>query len=110
MSTPFHTESFEGFDIAVYALPEDDDPSGYFASGDDEWDREQCQAIYDGNVEWFCAKVTASKAGIELASDYLGACAYKRLADFIDVDCYYGDMRANVAAMARNNIAKLSDA
>lgn len=109
MSNALHTEEFEGFTINFYAEPEYDNPADHFASGNDEWDRETCQAINDGRLAWFCAKVTASKAGIELASDYLGGCAYWNASDFIETEGYYGDMRANVVAMARNVIAKLSD-
>ena len=110
MSNALHTEEFEGFTINFYAEPEYDNPADHFAIGDDDLDREVCEKIARGDYEWFCAKVTASKAGIELASDYLGACCYDSALDFVAQDFdYYSDMRANVVAMARNNIAKLSD-
>lgn len=110
MTAPIHTETFEGFDIAFYAEPEYDNPADHFASGDDAWDLETIEAIERGKLTWFCAKVTASKAGIELASDYLGGCCYWKESDFIETEGYYGDMRANVVAMARNVLAKLSEA
>ena len=45
----FHTETFEGFEINVYALPEDSDPAGHFASGDDKADAELVRKIRDGD-------------------------------------------------------------
>ena len=109
MTDLIHTEQFEGFNISVYALEEFVDPRGSFASGDDDSDAETIDAIARGDLTWFCAKVTASKNDIELASDYLGCCCYNSMAEFIDEAGYYGDMRATVVAMARTAIAGLSE-
>lgn len=102
--TPFHTETFEGFTINVYALPEDTDPADLI---DDCW-TEDIAAIRDGRCEWFVAKVTASAEGVELGCAYLGGCAYYNLRDFISPDDYFGDMRAEAIAEARATLARIN--
>lgn len=102
----FHTEIKDGFTIDVYALPEDISPKGCF---DTEDSQEIIDKIESGDLEWFCAKVTASKNGIILADDYLGACCYESLTDFINPDCYFGDMRESVIKQAKEAIKLLSE-
>lgn len=96
-----HDEEHEGFDIRVYFTPELDNPRDHF---DDE---ETIRKINDGIYLWFTAKVTASKNGVELATDYLGACCYESARDFVQPGDYYDDMRANVVRDARIVIAGL---
>ncbi len=103
-----NTEEQDGFEIKFYACEELDDPKGHFASGDDDLDAKLYQQIYDGDVAWFCAKVTASKNDIELATDYLGACCYASAKDFITESGYYDDMVQTVIEQAREAIAKLA--
>ena len=55
-------------------------------------------------------KAIAYKGGIELAEDYLGACCYESLRDFIREDDYYADMRRQVIEDARAAIQKLTEA
>ncbi len=102
-----NTEEKDGFTIRFYACEETDSPKGHFASGDDKADEEIIKLIRDGKLTWFCAKVTASKNGIELASDYLGACCYLSAKEFLDGDGYYSDMRETVIKEAKETIAKL---
>lgn len=100
-----HEETREGFDIRFYASPEIDSPDGAF---DD--DGETAAAIYEGRLEWFIAKVTASRNDIELAEDYLGCCAYASVMDFVRDDDYFADMRRQVIEDARAAIQKLAEA
>jgi len=101
---PFHTETFDGFTVHVYARPEDTDPSDLF----DDCCADTVEAIRDGRCEWFTAMVTAECEGVELACTYLGGCAYFNLRDFIDPESYFGDMRAEVVADARANLARIN--
>ncbi len=99
-----HTEVKEGFTIHCYAQQEDISPIGQFASGDDKADQEIIDKIASGDLTWFCAKVTASKEGIELATDYLGCCCYNSYQEFINHNDYYGDMVKTVITEAKSNI------
>lgn len=72
------------------------------------WSWRDSRKIDLGELEWFCAKITASKNGIELAEDYLGACCYATYEDFINLDCYYGDMVKTVIEQAKQAIIDLS--
>lgn len=96
-----HEESREGFDIHFYAAPETDDPRDHF---DD--DGETARAIAEGRYEWFVARVTASKHGVELGADYLGGCAYETAGDFVGPG-YYEDMVNEAIAQARNSLLAL---
>ena len=103
-----HTGNFEGFDIEVTAEMEHEEPEGYIDSGDKEADREVIRRIRNGDYRWFSAKVTASKAGVELAESHLGGCCYTCLADFVDNSGYYEDMRGEVVAAAIKKIEQLT--
>ena len=46
--------------------------------------------------------------GIELASEYLGACCYPSSKDFIKDSDYYENMRESVVQMAKENIRELA--
>jgi len=98
-----NTETRDGFTIHAYAAPEDTDPNDQF---DD--DGEIAEAIRNGVYEWFMVKVTASKAGVELAQDYLGGCCSKNVSDFISdwgsyeamVTCVMDDAKSKIAELA----------
>lgn len=108
MSTALHTETYEGFEINFYAEPETEDPTGYFASGDDALDAETVEMIRNGTYDWFVAKVTASKAGIVLGTDYLGGCCYDSARDFpTESGGYYEDMRDRAVSEALNTLESL---
>lgn len=96
-----HDEEYSGFDIRVYFTPELDNPQDHFD------DAETIRKINDGLYLWFTAKVTASKNGVELAADYLGACCYESVRDFVQPGDYYDDMRDNVVRDAQRVIAGL---
>lgn len=95
------TTEQDGFEIRFYTLPETDNPAFHF--DDDLFTARQ---IAEGNLEWFTACVTASKAGIELGTDYLGCCCYETAEEFLD-SLYYGDMVRNAIDAAHEKLAEL---
>ena len=95
-------ENFEGFDIYFEALQEEQDVYSYLVE-DCGWTEKEA-VEYTG--EFFCARVSAVKNGIELASDYLGACMYDNFEDFLKDD-YYADMRNTVIVEAKRVIQSL---
>lgn len=100
-----HNELREGFAIEFYAEAEDMtlDQMSFEADDIDEIG----EKLESGELVLFCAKVTASKNGIELASEFLGGCIYKDEKDFVNNDCYYGDMVTTVIEAAKQAIADL---
>jgi len=103
-----HTEQREGFDIAFYVLPEDESPRGQFMLEGGSDDEEMIEAIQRGDFAWFCAEVTASKCGLELAGDYLGACCYESAQAFVAQGDYYPDMVATVLEQAHAKLLELA--
>jgi len=103
-----HEEEAAGFAIRFYACEEYSHPKDSF---DDTCHdvSDICDKIDRGVYVWFCAKVTASKNGIELASDYLGACLYDSCQQFVEHNDYYADMKATVIKEAKQAIAKLAE-
>ena len=102
------TREVQGFTIHTFACEEDVSSEGQFASGDDAADAKIIEDIRAGNLTWFCAKVTASKAGVILSEDYLGACCYKSYDDFIKCGDYHADMIASVVSQATAKIKELA--
>ena len=96
------TTEIDGFEVKFYAMPEDMHPNDCF---DDNG--ATAAAINAGEYEWFMACVTASKAGVELGADYLGACCYPSAADFIE-ELYFEDMAAAAINEAREKLAELA--
>ena len=104
-----HEELADGFTIRFYALPEYSHPRDSF--DDSCFDiNELCDKIDRGLYQWFCAKVTASKNGIELADDYLGCCLYDSCQQFVTDNDYYADMKASVIEQAKKTINQLIEA
>lgn len=107
MNAYVHEETIDGFTIRFYPLDEDTHPrdsfDDYYCDIDDI-----CDKIHRGLYEWFCAKVTASKAGIQLAEDYLGCCLYESFSEFIN-DPYFSDMKDTVIAEAKQKICELAE-
>jgi hypothetical protein len=101
------TEKVDGFDINFYELEEDISPADVFDADDIN---EINEKIENGEYVWFCAKVTASKNGIELADDYLGGCCYNSAEEFCTTykEDYYRDMVETVIKEAKENIKKLN--
>lgn len=102
-----HTEEREGFTLHAYRHNEDISPVGEFATGDDEADTQTIADIESGALDWFAVEVTASKASVELASDWLGACCYASAADFVTAGDYYDSMCAEAVSAARAKLAEL---
>jgi hypothetical protein len=73
-----------------------------------EENEESLEGISNSN-EIFCAKVSAHKCGIELASDYLGGCIYETAEDFYTKhkDDYFEDMVCSVVSDAKKEIKVL---
>lgn len=103
--THIHTEDRNGFKIDFCAVEDFQDVRGQF---EDEDAAEIIAQLEAGDIVQFTAKVTASKNGIELASDYLGGCFYKDEKDFVNNDCYYGDMVRTVIEEAKKAIIDLA--
>ena len=103
--THIYTEDRDGFKIDFYALEDFSSPRDMF---EDDEAAEIIEQLDAGELVQFTAKVTASKNGIELASDYLGGCFYKDEKDFVNDDCYYGDMVQTVISEARQAIIDLN--
>lgn len=104
-----HAEYCDGFDIRFYALPEESHPRYSFDDSVDDI-ADICRKIDNGTYVWFVAKVTASKAGVELASDYLGGCLYDSYQQFVTDNGYYADMKARVIEEAKQTIHVLAEA
>jgi succinate dehydrogenase/fumarate reductase-like Fe-S protein len=113
------------FRVTFTALPEELDPSDSFS------DPADIEAVRTGDVAWFCAKVAVECDGHQIAADYLGACAYRTVEEFVTghrdpdplnrnssimraarggnvVIChYFPDMVRTAIAEARKNLADL---
>lgn len=103
--THIHTEDRDGFKIDFYAVEDFQDVRGQFEDDDAAEIMAQLEA---GDLVQFTAKITASKNGIELAAEYLGGCFYKDESDFVNNDCYYGDMVRTVIEEAKKAIIALN--
>lgn len=69
----FATKQFEVlFDVA----PCEDDPADSFEFEED------IDAVRDGTVDWFDARVRVMWNGKEIAADYLGCCSYNSIEEF----------------------------
>ena len=97
----------DGFDIELTFEDEQISPVDCYGA-DYEGIDEICERINDGQDVWVCAKVTASKKGIELASEYLGAVhyAWDKLDNFIK-DGYFEDMVNTVVGEAQLKLQDL---
>ncbi len=108
MYEQIHTEEREGFEIEFAAAPEDLSPRGEFMTEDGSDDEETIAKIQSGDYAWFVARVTASKAGVVLGTDYLGACCYDNPSDFVEQSGYYEDLVAEAISQARAKLAELA--
>jgi len=97
----------DGFEICLHITPEIDAPEGFFASGDDAADADLVERIRSGDLMWFVARVTVSKADIVLGDDYLGACCYDSVEDFL-AGGYYPDMVDAALERAHDTLARLA--
>ena len=63
-------------------------------------------AEYERDNVIFCAKVTAERHGIELASEYLGGCIYESEEEFYSrKGCYFDDM-VNIVTEEADKVIK----
>ena len=101
------TEETRGFHVVCSVAYEDTHPRDLFDDSCHDI-AEICRKIDNGTYTWFVARVEAYKAGILLATDYLGANLYENPKDFIN-DCYFEDMVDNVVNEATATLEKLYD-
>ena len=89
------------FRITCDVTPEDLDPAGQFDNAED------IEAIRSGAVDWFVARLRVTLDGAEIATEYLGGCAYRRAHDFAhkDRDGYFRDMVREACQRARYTLA-----
>lgn len=106
MSELMHTEEREGFTIELRFLPEDTAIADSFDSSVNDL-KELEDKVSRGVYMWFAAHVTASKAGIVLGEDYLGACMYESLEAFMQPDGYWPDMVSEAISHAKAKLAEL---
>ncbi len=92
-----HSEIRDGFKVELAIAPENDTP---------DWDEETNREIEAGRLLWFTARVTASRHGVVLGTEYLGCCCYASIAEFLR-DEYYQDLVAEALGDARRMIEKL---
>ncbi len=96
-------KTVEGFDIYFEAL-EEHIPLNELLP---EETQESLEEIWSENYV-FCAKVTAEKKGIEISSDYLGACIYGSYEEFYETKGdYFDDMVNTVINEAKKELPKL---
>ena len=78
----------DGYVIRFQALVEDTP----YEEEDEAYQADIRQRINDGEIEYFCAKVTFIMDDVEYAVDYLGGCCYDSYEQFIEDDDYFGCM------------------
>lgn len=91
--------------IKFEPLQEDERPEDHF---DDEENIKFVKeglknSYYEACPEWFCAKVTATYAGITSEPEYLGCCSYESYDDFINE----GSPGTNYAGMVEEALTNL---
>lgn len=96
------TTEQDGFEIRFYTMPEALHPDDCYFDDDGFTARQ----VAEGNLAWFTACVTASKAGIVLGKDYLGGCCYETAEEFLE-SLSYEDMIRNAIDAARGKLAEL---
>ena len=104
-----HTEEVDGFTVKWFRCEEDSSPRDSFDDSTEGMD--QLLADIDaGRLEWFAVHISAYKADVELADDYLGGCCYRDFAEFLNDngEGYATDMRANVIRDVKAKIAELT--
>lgn len=89
--------------ITIEVEPEQEEISGYYASGEDELDRQlEAELIERSNSgdtwAWCCVRVHASIGGVEASSSWLGACSYEDEKNFRESGGYFDDMKQEALA------------
>lgn len=101
-----HEETREGFDIVFSIAPEDTHPRDSFDMDSEEL-AQLCEDIDRGRYCWFVARVQAFRAGVELATDYLGGCLYEDPRELMNPGDYFDDMVKTVIDEARQELPRL---
>lgn len=91
----------KNFAVTLDVAPEDMDPADSF-----EFD-EDIQAIRNGDVDWFVARVAVRFNGSIIGDDYLGGCAYRSVHDFRKDSGYFNDMVRQAVTEARKELVRL---
>ena len=99
-----HAELRDGFKVELAIAPEDKPLTGDYES--EEQRQELVDRIDNGELLWFVARVTASRHGVTLGTDYLGGCCYDSVQEFLRDD-YYDGMVEEALGDARRMIEKL---
>lgn len=99
MWTMIKTETVSGFEIIFSITDENDSPNYHFADNG-----ETARLVETGKLAWFISRVEARRAGVILATEYLGGCCYENPLEFFDDGSYYGDMKASVIHQAHQTI------
>ena len=102
-------ELFEGFTIRFEALPECESIEDICVDMEESYRETFTQDIRCGRTVLFIARVTARRAGIELAETFLGGCTDENYADFIDEEGYYSHARRKVISEAKIKIRLLQE-
>jgi len=92
------------FCITCDVTPEDMDPADSFD------DPESIEDIRSGALDWFTARVRVTLGGLEMGTDYLGGCAYRRALDFVtgeDRNGYFRDMVRRAVSEARRSLGNM---
>ena len=101
-------KTVEGFDIYFEAEEEWVDKKTHYIK-ECGWSEEEYKKYGTGG-KWFCAKVVAKKADIELSTQYLGCCHYDKISDFYHASSgYFDDMVAEAVAEAKEQLPKVID-
>src|SRR5690348_17201210 len=95
-------KTIDGFEICFEAIEETE-------CLDASLDPETIEGINNGTYTLFCAKVSVIKAGLELASEYLGQCVYADPNDFYkETGGYFDAMAAEALDAAKKRIVALN--
>ncbi len=98
-------EEVDGFTITIFSEPDYDWDWDYLTD-----DKETIKQLQEGNLEVYGIEVRASKAGINLGSDYLGcviAESGNAINEFLQ-NGYYEDMKSNAIKEAQTKIQELT--
>lgn len=101
-------EKHREFEIHLEILDEDISPDDLHDWETEEERKEFYSKIKSGELIWFTAKVSAYKADILLASNYLGGCCYTSANEFLK-DGYYLSMREEVINNTTDKIKELNE-
>jgi len=88
----FETKRFR---VALEIEPEEMDPADSFCFDDD------IEAVRNGSVEWFGARVSVYLDDLRVAWDYLGGCAYTTIREFYESHRDADPMNRNCTIMRR---------